>query len=92
MFDHDPDHFRFAEGRDGTIPNDSSVDLSGREGAPREPDLTEEDCQYARWCIENQSTLLDRCKTNHEESKLIQELAAILQATADKWVERKEGR
>ena len=38
MSGHDPDHFRFSEGRNGIVPNDSPVDLSGREGAPREPD------------------------------------------------------
>lgn len=36
MSDHDPDHFRFQQYAEGHT-NDSPVDLSGREGAPRCP-------------------------------------------------------
>lgn len=116
---HDPDHFRFSEGRDGTVCNDSPVDNDWRADAPRCKDCgraidedkgrtdadclaenapqgksepTEDDCAYARYCIENQSTLFDTCKTNADEDALVFELAAILQSTADKWIERKYGR
>lgn len=35
MSDYDPDHFRFSEGRNGTIRNDSPVEDDWRQDAPR---------------------------------------------------------
>lgn len=52
-------------------------------------DVTEDSCAFARYCIENSSTLLDNCKTNADEDALVIELAGILQRTADKWIARK---
>ncbi len=44
-------------------------------------DVTQDSCAYARYCIENQSTLLEECKANADEDALVIELAAKIQIT-----------
>lgn len=52
-------------------------------------ELTEDDCGYARYCIETQSALLDTRKTNSAEDVLIQELATDIRLFADNWVAKR---
>lgn len=68
--------------------NDSPVDLSGREGAPWEPELTEEVCQLARYELEKNG-LLESRKTNREEDLIVREFSTDIQLFCDTWVEKK---
>lgn len=89
---HDPDEWRFRQYAEGNTKypydGDSPVDLSGREGAPKEPELTEEVCALARYELAERGLLNDR-HTNAAEDEIIHELAADIQAFVDNWIAKR---